>query len=226
MLLLVAACAAPVARFKAETELSLQRVSGSSMETLFPTETLDFYQTVQYGDKELAQGDVKKADLYYGLALGKAELLENLYLQELKRREEAIRLEFELKLKAEEELERQRKSEREMAAALAREAVARAKRLEAEKVENRRKAERARQEKEAQLVTRHTVKRGETLPQIAALDEVYGDSSLWPLIYRSNRDQISNPAVVWPGQVLRIPRNYDKNDISEARRFSGGRSLR
>jgi len=226
MLILVAACAAPVARFKAETDLTLQRVRVSNMETLFPTETLDFYLTVQHGDRELTKGAVKEADLYYGLALGKAELLENLYLLELKRREEAIRLEFELKRQAEAELERQRKSEREKAAAQAREAVARAKRLEAEKAENRRKAERARQETEVQLVTRHTVKRGETLPQIAALPEVYGDVSLWPLIYKSNRDQISNPAVVWPGQVLRIPRNFDKNDISEARRFSGGRSLR
>ena len=226
MLILVAACATPVARFKAESELTLERVRISNLETLFPTETLDFYQTVQQGDIDLTKGDVKRADLYYGLAIGKAEILENLYLQELKRKEESIRLEFELKRQAEAELVRQRVIAREKAAEQAREALARAKRLEAEKAESRRKAERARQEKEVQLVARHTVKRGETLPQIAALPEVYGDSSLWPLIYKSNRDQISNPAVVWPGQVLRIPRNYDKNDISEARRFSGGRAHR
>src|SRR6185369_14849460 len=102
----------------------------------------------------------------------------------------------------------------------------RIKRAEAEKADARRKAEKSRPEKEPQQVLRHTVKRGETLPQIAALAEVYGDASLWPLIYKSNRDQISNPAVLWPGQVLRIPRNSDRNDINEARRFSSERSLR
>jgi len=229
MLILVAACTTPVARFKAESKLALDRVRVSNMETLFPAETLDFYQTVQQGDIEVTIGDVKRADLYYSLAIGKAEILENLYLRELKRKEESIRLEFELKRQAEAEFERQRVIAQEKAAEQAREAKeakARAKRLEAEKAESRRRVERARQEKEVQLVARHTVKRGETLPQIAALQEVYGDSSLWPLIYKSNRDQISNPAVVWPGQVLRIPRNFDKNDISEARRFAGDRSLR
>jgi len=185
---------------------------------------MDFYRTVNQGDLEFNKGDVQAADIYYSLALGKAEILENLYQNELKRKEEAIRLEFERKRQAEAELERQKILEQEKAAQLARDAAARLKRLEAEKAEIRRKAERARQEKEVQLVSRHTVKRGETLPQIAALPEVYGDSSLWPLIYRSNRDQISSPAVLWPGQVLRIPRNFDKNDISEARRFSGDHS--
>lgn len=219
----VAACAAPATKFKADADLALERVRVSNMETLFPVETVDFYRTVQNGDSELISGNVRKADLYYALALGKAELLESFYRQELKKKEEAIRLEFELKRKAEEELERRKILEREMAAVQAREAVARARKLEAE---NRQRAESARREKEVQPVTRHTVKRGETLPQIAALPEVYGDASLWPLIYKSNRDQISNPAVVWPGQVLRISRNFDKNDISEARRFSSGRPLR
>jgi nucleoid-associated protein YgaU len=131
-----------------------------------------------------------------------------------------------MKRQAEAELEIQKKNEREKAEALARESADRARRLEAEKAESRKKVERSRQEKEVQPVPRHTVKRGETLPQIAALQEVYGDSSLWPLIYKSNRDQISNPAVLWPGQVLRIPRNYDRNDINEARRFASDRSLR
>jgi len=182
---------------------------------------MDFYRTVKQGDLEFMKGNVQGADLYYGLALGKADILDNLYRKELQRKEAAIRLEFELKRQAEAELERQKLLEQEKAAQLAREAAARAKKLEAE---NRRKAERAKQEKEIQLVARHTVKRGETLPQIAALPEVYGDSSLWPLIYKSNRDQVSNPAVLWPGQVLKIPRTFDRNDVSEARRFSGDRS--
>lgn len=228
LLLLVAACAAPVSLYKGESEVAIERVRVSGMETLFPFETRDFYRTVNQGNFELAKGEIQTADLYYNLALGKAEILEVLYVKELKRREEAARLEFELKRQAEAELELQRKMAREKAEELAREA-ARQKRLEAERVEkaeSRKRMERSRPEKEIQLVFRHTVKRGETLPQIAAMLEVYGDSSLWPLIYRANRDQISNPGVLWPGQVLRIPRNVDKNDLNEARRFSSERTLR
>lgn len=226
MLVFVTACAAPVARFKDESELALERVRVSGMETLFPSEVRDFYRTVNHGDLEFMKGDVQGADLYYTLALGKAEILESIYRKELKRKEESARLEFEIKRKAEAELELQKKKERERAEEIARESAATARRVEAEKAENRRKAERSRQEKDLPLISKHTVKRGETLPQIAALPEVYGDSSLWPLIYRANRDQISNPAVLWPGQVLRIPRNSDKSDLNEARRFSSERILR
>ena len=199
------------------------------METLFPLETRDFYLTVNQGNLELANGEIQAADAYYNLALGKAEILEVLYAKELKKRKEAARLELELKRQAEAELELQKeveRVEREKVEASVREAAARVRRLEAERAEVRRQAEKSRQEKEPQLVLRHTVKRGETLPQIAARLEVYGDPSLWPLIYRANRDQISNPGVLWPGQVLRIPRNVDRSDISEARRFSSERNLR
>lgn len=225
ILLLVTACAAPVARFKAESALTLQRVRLSNLETIFPADVRDFYGTMHQGDLELSKGEVKEADLYYSLALVKAEILENKYLKELKRREEAARLEFELKRQAEAEIERQKIIDQERLATEAREA-ARLKKIEAEKAEARRKVEEIRHEKYVQPVARHTVKRGETLPQIAALQEVYGESALWPLIYKANRDQISNPAILWPGQVLRIPRNADKNDISEARRFAIDRLLR
>jgi nucleoid-associated protein YgaU len=67
----------------------------------------------------------------------------------------------------------------------------------------------------------HTVRRGETLPQIAARSEIYNDASLWPIIYRANRDQIRDPKQLWPGQVLKIPRNFSRDDAKEAKRFSG-----
>jgi nucleoid-associated protein YgaU len=205
---------------------ALEKVRASGSEALFPLEAKDFYNTVDLGNSELAKGDVSLADAYYNLAIGKADILKKLYKNELKRRKEAARRELEMKLQAEAELELQKQRDLELAAEAAKEEVARTKRLEAEKAEARKKAERSRQEKEILLVTRHTVKRGETLPLIAAMAEIYGDASLWPLIYKANRDQIGNPAVLWPGQVLRIPRNSDKNDISEARRFSSERPLR
>jgi len=75
------------------------------------------------------------------------------------------------------------------------------------------------------LVQSHTVRRGETLPQIAARPEVYGDRKLWPLIYRSNRDQISDPRRLWPGQVLKIPRSYTPEEAAEARRLASRKPL-
>jgi nucleoid-associated protein YgaU len=43
----------------------------------------------------------------------------------------------------------------------------------------------------------------DTLSAIA--QQVYGDASQWPRIFEANRDQIFNPNLIFPGQVLRIP---------------------
>jgi nucleoid-associated protein YgaU len=75
----------------------------------------------------------------------------------------------------------------------------------------------------AQL-TSYTVRRGETLPQIAARPELYNDMALWPLIYRANRDQIRDPYQLWPGQTLKIPRNFSREEALEARRQAHRRS--
>jgi nucleoid-associated protein YgaU len=69
------------------------------------------------------------------------------------------------------------------------------------------------------------VTRGESLPFIASQPQVYGDRTLWPLIYRANRDQIRDPRHIWPGQVLRIPRNMGREDVAEARRYAQERGL-
>lgn len=49
----------------------------------------------------------------------------------------------------------------------------------------------------------HEVRDGDTLATIAAL--TLGDPSLWPALYRANRDQIRDPARLHPGQRLEIP---------------------
>jgi len=54
-------------------------------------------------------------------------------------------------------------------------------------------------------VGEHVVRAGETLAEIAAA--TLGDARLWPRLYRANRDQIRDPAVVYPGQRLTIPRD-------------------
>jgi nucleoid-associated protein YgaU len=49
----------------------------------------------------------------------------------------------------------------------------------------------------------YTVVAGDTLRRIA--QRFYGDENQWPRIFDENRDQISNPDQIFPGQVLRIP---------------------
>lgn len=48
---------------------------------------------------------------------------------------------------------------------------------------------------------------GESLWRIASYPEVYGKGMEWPKIYRENRDQISDPNIIHPNQILRLPRD-------------------
>jgi nucleoid-associated protein YgaU len=49
----------------------------------------------------------------------------------------------------------------------------------------------------------HTVKKGESLSKIAK--RVYGDAQQWRRIYDANRDIVSDPDLIHPGQVLKLP---------------------
>jgi nucleoid-associated protein YgaU len=61
----------------------------------------------------------------------------------------------------------------------------------------------------------YTVVPGDTLSGIA--QHFYGDGALFPRIFEANRDQINNPDLISPGQVLRIPEgNRPQNPPSPA----------
>lgn len=49
----------------------------------------------------------------------------------------------------------------------------------------------------------YTVQKGDSLSKIAR--DQYGDGGKWKAIFEANRDQITNPDLIHPGQVLRIP---------------------
>ena len=49
----------------------------------------------------------------------------------------------------------------------------------------------------------HTVAAGDTLSSIA--DTFYGDPAKFRIIFAANRNQLDDPDVIVPGQVLRIP---------------------
>jgi uncharacterized protein YidB (DUF937 family) len=55
----------------------------------------------------------------------------------------------------------------------------------------------------ATSVRTYTVSSGDTLSQIAK--QFYNDSNQWPRIFDANRDVLSNPDRIFPGQHLRIP---------------------
>jgi len=49
----------------------------------------------------------------------------------------------------------------------------------------------------------YVVVEGDSLSKIAKRE--YGDGNKWPKIYEANRNIISNPDLIHPGQELRIP---------------------
>jgi len=49
----------------------------------------------------------------------------------------------------------------------------------------------------------HVVQKGDTLSKIAR--DYYGDAMLYPKIFEANRDLLTDPNKIKPGQKLRIP---------------------
>ncbi len=56
----------------------------------------------------------------------------------------------------------------------------------------------------------YTVVSGDTLSHIAK--RFYGKASRWPAIFEANRDKLSDPDKIFPGQVLRIPADDGSDD--------------
>ncbi len=52
----------------------------------------------------------------------------------------------------------------------------------------------------------YTVVKGESLSKISGYHFIYNDPAKWGIIYRANRDQIKDPNLIYPDQVLKIPR--------------------
>lgn len=77
-------------------------------------------------------------------------------------------------------------------------------------------------EEEVSFADRHTVRRGECLWWIAQYRDLYDDPFQWPIIYDANRNQIEDPDLIYPGQILSIPRTgYTMEEVKEARKRAG-----
>ena len=60
----------------------------------------------------------------------------------------------------------------------------------------------------------YEVQEGDSLWKIAARPEVFSNALKWSELYYANKDKISNPHVIYPGQVLAIPDYYIVPEIS------------
>ena len=203
----VAGCAPVTPLWRSEAVTVLARVNAHGASKEFPAEFESAVETLKQCEELLQDNEVEEADDCFRFVWTKGEILEKSLAALKARREEEARLRAESERR---EAERLR---------LLREEEARSALLKKESVSEK-AHEKSKQVRDKPLLESHTVKRGETLPQIAAMADVYNDYRLWPLLYRANRDQIRDPKHVWPGQILRIPRNLSREEITEARRYS------
>jgi len=68
----------------------------------------------------------------------------------------------------------------------------------------------------------HVVKNGESLWWIAKYKDIYNDPYLWPVIYMANNNLIKHPHIIYPGQILKIPRTgFDMEAIKQHRKKAG-----
>ena len=211
LLLTAAACATQPPRFRDEAAAELDRLKFEGGERMRPSEYASVLQAFMKGDAYMMDEEYREADRYFQLTLMKGELLEREVVAEKERRlAEAARL-----------AEEKRRLEQERLARIEAERLAKAKAEEkarAEAAEAERK--KVKPKKEPPPVLAWSVRRGESLPLIASRPEVYGDRNLWFLLYRANRAQIRDPRHIWPGQVLKVPRNIGRDDYTEARRYA------
>jgi nucleoid-associated protein YgaU len=67
-----------------------------------------------------------------------------------------------------------------------------------------------------EMVTDYTVAKNDNLWSISGMGEIYGTPYNWPLIYKSNASQINDADLIFPGQVLDIPRGSSQSAIDAA----------
>jgi nucleoid-associated protein YgaU len=66
----------------------------------------------------------------------------------------------------------------------------------------------------------YTVKKHDTLWAIAGKSITYGDSFEWPLIYKANRDKITDPDLIYPNQNFQIEKELPSDDLKAAEKLA------
>ena len=140
--------------------------------------------------------------------LREAEAKRMLEEEAAKRREDEARRKFEE--------ERLKAAEAAKAEEDARKRAEEETRLKAEEETRARAAEKAKVAAEAGGKASHEVVKGECLWNIAKNKDVYENPFMWPLIYKANHDKINDPDMIYPKQVLSIPREFSSDDKDKA----------
>ena len=219
ILCLLSACSTPAPTWRAKSAALVAELAHQDVLNQFPHEYNSLLETFEHGEAVLhVMQNEQEADIFYLLALQKGTVLKS---------ELALRKQILAEEKRQRAAEEEARAEEERLMIQAAEAEVRLREQELVKAAQQEQAaaaakiEASAKESPVVLSSTYTVRRGETLPQIAARSEIYNDATLWPLIYRSNRDQIRNPTQLWPGQVLKIPRHFSRDEAMEAKRYSG-----
>lgn len=64
----------------------------------------------------------------------------------------------------------------------------------------------------------YIVVKGDTLWDISSMGFSYKDNFQWPLIFKANRDQITDPDLIYPKQEFCIRHDFSQIDIDKSRR--------
>ncbi len=69
---------------------------------------------------------------------------------------------------------------------------------------------------EEQKIEKYAVQKGDSLWEIAGKNSIYGDAFQWPLLYKSNRDQIEDPDLIGQDQEIDVKKDFTDADIQDA----------
>lgn len=175
--------------------IEIRQLLDKAQEEIYAREYMDGFKTVQRAHEKIAE---------LPEAVEKGRILR---LEEEKKRLQAQKTVDEIIAAARQEADAiiaAARRQREQLLAETAELAAHARRIEFERM----------------FPSTYTVKPNETLVDIARRREVFNDQFMWPLLYKANRDQIRDPKVVFPDQVLSIPRDITYEDIIEARKMA------
>lgn len=64
------------------------------------------------------------------------------------------------------------------------------------------------------------VEKHDCLWTIAGQPRIYGDSFLWPELFKANRDQITDPDLIYPRQDLRVQKGFSAEETNRTRQMA------
>ena len=60
------------------------------------------------------------------------------------------------------------------------------------------------------------VEKGMSLWEISKSAQAYNKACQWPVLYKANKDKIQDPDLIYPGQVLTVPKEVPSPDTAKA----------